>query len=90
MYIMAILVVEFSREGYKIRKVFGSKSTVGKWNYWILRIGVVGSCQKLGIISENKVVNKLCYQKMSITKNLLLNWYFLMKKKWERFGWFLK
>jgi hypothetical protein len=27
---MAIPVVEFSREGYKIRKVFGSKSTVFK------------------------------------------------------------
>ena len=27
---MAILVVEFSREGYKIRKVFGKKSTVVK------------------------------------------------------------
>jgi hypothetical protein len=28
--IMAIPVVEFSREGYKIRKVFGKKSTVVK------------------------------------------------------------
>ena len=28
--IMAILVVEFSREGYRIRKVFVSKSTVVK------------------------------------------------------------
>ena len=27
---MAIPVVEFSREGYKIRKYFGSKSTVVK------------------------------------------------------------
>ena len=26
---------------------------------------------------------------MSITKNVLLNWYSSMKKKWERFGWFL-
>ena len=26
---------------------------------------------------------------MSITKNVLLNWYSLMKKNWERFGWFL-
>ena len=29
-FIMAITVVEFSREGYKIRKVFGKKSTVEK------------------------------------------------------------
>ena len=28
--IMALPVVEFSREGYKIRKVFGKKSTVVK------------------------------------------------------------
>ena len=26
---------------------------------------------------------------MSITKNMLLNWYSSMKKKWERFQWFL-
>jgi hypothetical protein len=30
MKIMAISIVEFSREGYKIRKVFGKKSTVVK------------------------------------------------------------
>ena len=34
----------FLREGYKIRKIFGYRSTVVKWNYWILRIGVVASC----------------------------------------------
>ena len=44
---MAFPVVEFSREGYKIRKVFGSKSTVFKWNYQFLKIGVMGSCQKV-------------------------------------------
>ena len=37
---MAVPVVEFSWEGYKIRKVFGQKSTVAKWNNWILWIGV--------------------------------------------------
>ena len=30
MWVMAILVVEFSRERYKIRKVFGEKSNVVK------------------------------------------------------------
>ena len=45
--IMAFPVVEFSREGYKIRKVFGKKSTVFKWNYKILKIGVIGSCRKV-------------------------------------------
>ena len=51
MRIMATLVVEFSREGYKIRKVFGQKSTVVKWNYQIWRIGVVVSCQKVPNLS---------------------------------------
>ena len=50
-------------KGYKIRKVFGYKSTAVKWNYWILRIGVVASCQKLGIILENKVILKLMLSK---------------------------
>ena len=45
-YIMAVPVVEFLREGYKIRKCFGSKLTVVKWNDWILRIGVMSRCQK--------------------------------------------
>ena len=53
---MAIGVVEFSSEGYKIRKVFVGKSTVAKWNYWTLRIGVTASCQKVGIILENNVI----------------------------------
>ena len=53
---MAIPVAEFSREGYKIRKVFGKKSTVVKWNYQLLIIGVMSSCQKLDIILENKVI----------------------------------
>jgi hypothetical protein len=30
---MAIMVAEFSREGYKTRKVFGSESTIVKANY---------------------------------------------------------
>ena len=50
LYIMAFQVVEFSSQGYKIRKVFGKKSTVFKWNYQILRIGVMASYKKLGII----------------------------------------
>ena len=44
---MAIPVVEFSREGYKIRKVVGWKSTVVKWNHWILQIGVMGRSQNV-------------------------------------------
>ena len=63
MWVMAILVVEFSREGYKIRKVFGKESTAVQWNCWILRFGVVVSCQKLGTILENKVIWKLMLSK---------------------------
>ena len=43
-------------KGYKIRNIFGEKSTIIKWNYQILIIGVMVSCQKLGIILENKVI----------------------------------
>ena len=54
-----------------------------------MRIGVVGSCQNLSIILEIKLFKNWCYQKMSITKNELLSWYYSMKKNWERFRWFL-
>jgi hypothetical protein len=54
---MAIPVVEFSREGYKIRKV------VVKWNCHIWRMGVLASSQKLSIILENKVIQKLMLSK---------------------------
>ena len=47
---MAIRVIEFSSGGYKIRKKFGLRINILKENYWILRIGLVGRCQKLGII----------------------------------------
>ena len=55
---MAIPVVEFSRGGNKIRKCFGQKINCSQWNCPILRIGVMVSCQKLGIILENKVIEK--------------------------------
>ena len=51
-YTMEIFVVEFPRKGYKIRKVFGKKSTYPKE----MRMGVVANYQKLGIILENKVI----------------------------------
>ena len=82
--IIAIPVVEFSRQGYKIRKVFGKKSTLFKWNYQILRIGVMASCQKLGIILVINGFKNWFYQKMSITTNVLLNSYSSMKKKFRK------
>ena len=38
-------------------------------------LGVMTVCQKLGIILESKVVQKLSLEKMFLTKNGLLNWY---------------
>ena len=49
-----------------------------------MRIGVVVSFQKLGIILLVKWFKNWCYQKMSITENVLLNWYSSMKKKIEK------
>ena len=71
MSIMAMPIVEFSREEYKIRKVFGWKSTVVKWNYQIWRIGVVASCQK---------VQKFDFQsQFSMSKSSESFWFFLLK-----------
>ena len=52
-HVMALPVVEFSGEGYKIRKVKKAKKI----------IGVMSSCQKLEIILENKVISKLMLSK---------------------------
>ena len=54
---MAIQAVKFSKEGYEIKKVFGSKSTVVKLNYQIWRIGVhvywqAVKCAKIGHSKE--------------------------------------
>ena len=63
--------------------------TVEKENYWILRIVVVSSCQKLDIILENKVIQKLMLSiKFQKQKNALLNLHSSMKKDLESFGWF--
>jgi hypothetical protein len=45
---MVIPVVEFSREGYKIRQIFGIKSTVVKWNHWIFENWSSGKLWKIG------------------------------------------
>ena len=47
MYVIAIPVMEFSRKGCKKQKSFLIKSNVVKWNHWILRISVMGRCQKV-------------------------------------------
>ena len=44
---MVIRVVEFSIGGVENWKDFCLKINIPKENYWILRIGVMGSCQKV-------------------------------------------
>ena len=56
-------------------KAFCLKINIPIGNYWMLSIGVVASRQKLGIILVIKGFKNWCYQKMSITKNVVLNWY---------------
>ena len=57
--------------------------------HWIVKICVVASCLKLGIFLKIKWFRNWCYEKILKTKNVLQNWYFSMKKKWERLRWFL-
>ena len=45
-----------------------------------MRIGVVESCQKLGMILAIKWFRNLCHQKMKVIKN---------EKNWKGFGWLL-
>ena len=54
---------------------FCQKSTAVKWNCRILWIDIEWGLQKLGLILESKVVQKLSLEKKFITKNGLLNWY---------------
>ena len=49
------------------------KINILKGNYCILRIRGAPVCQKLGMILENKVVQKLKLEKKFFTKNGLLN-----------------
>ena len=55
---MVVQVVEFSSGGLQNWKGFCLRINMHKGN-----VGVVVSCQKLGIISENKVIEKLMLSK---------------------------
>ena len=70
--------------GYKISKVLPknqhTQSKLLNFKNWVLT-----SCWKLGIILVIKGFKNLFYQKMSIRKYMLLNWYSSMKKNCERF-----
>ena len=67
----------FRRRDRKLLK----KSTVVKRNYWILRIEVVASCQKVGIILENKVILKLLLSKNVNNKKCATKFVFFNGKK---------
>ena len=49
------------------------KINIPKGNYWILRIGVVASCQKLVIILLIKWFKNWCYQKICAQKLVFFN-----------------
>ena len=49
-------------------KVFAQKSTVVKWNCYILQIDIVWGLQKLGLILESEVVQKLSLEKNTFNK----------------------
>ena len=71
---MAIPVVEFSSGGYKIRKIFARESTCSKE---IIEFWINAELAKIGHhFSNKKELKNDFYQKMSITKNVLLNCFF--------------
>ena len=75
-YINVSYVMEFLTWWVLKSKVFAQKSTVVKWNCCIFWIDIVWGLQKLGLLLESKVVQKLSLEKMFLTKNGLLKWYF--------------
>ena len=77
--IMEVQGVEFSSGGYEIRKKKCLRINMLKGNYWILRIGLVGRCLKLGISLEITVIKK-------IEKDLDDFWYRKLTLKVRRLG----
>ena len=63
MYINVSYVMEFLAWWVLKSKAFAQKSTVVKWNCCILQIDIVWGLQKLGLILESKVVQKLSLEK---------------------------
>ena len=69
---MAIRVVEFSSGGTKFERFFDKNQHTQRqllnFEFWIN-----GELSKIGYRFNNKKFKKRFYQKMSITKNVLLN-----------------
>ena len=55
---------QVSKQEVQNHKDFCIRINRAKGNYWILRIGIVTSCQKLGIILVTKLFKNWRYQKM--------------------------
>ena len=82
---MAIRVVEFSKGDTKLER-FLPKNQHTQRKLFNFEFWINGELSKIGHHFSTKKFKKWFYQKMSITKNVLLIWYSSMKKKWERFG----
>jgi hypothetical protein len=81
MEFMAIRVVEFSIGGKKL-EIFLLKNQHTQRKLLNSEFGINGELSKIGHnFSNNFFFLNLFYQRMSKTKNVLLNWYSLMKKK---------
>ena len=70
---IAIRVLEFSSGVYKIGKIFCLKINIPKGILRILRIGLMGKCQKLDIILESKVIQKLMLSKNVNSPNSIIS-----------------
>ena len=82
--LMSVTNMEFLAWWVLKSKVFAQKSTIVKWNCCILWIDIEWSLQKLGLIFESKVAQKLSLEKSVSNKNCLLNWYSYMKFFFEK------
>ena len=63
------------KDGGSLKARFWPKINILKGNHCILRIQRAPVRQKLGMILENKVVQKWKLEKNAFYKNGLLNWY---------------
>ena len=84
MYFNVSYVMEFLVWWVLKSKVFAQKSTVVKWNCFILWIDIVWGLQNLGLILESKVVQKLSLEKNGFNKKcspklIFLNDFFFVK-----------
>ena len=66
-------------------KIFGQKNNILKGSLWIHQLTVY---QKLDMVLENRMVQNWSYQKIILTKHVLINYYYLLKKKIRKIWFF--